>query len=101
MISCCMHARPLTADRCTSAPLTAAGVGLLMVNYVAAIALAFMYPGQFNQALMAGVHALLAAVLTFRAFKLHAAGYTKDAILSFYRWIWNLFYSEYAIFAFL
>lgn len=72
-----------------------------MLNYVAAIALAFMYPDQFNQPLMAGVHAVLAAILTVRAAKLHAAGYSKDAVLSFYRWIWNLFYSEYAIFAFL
>lgn len=72
-----------------------------MINYVAAITLAFMYPSQFNQPLMAGVHAVLAAILSFRAVKLHETGYSKDGIQDFYRWIWNLFYSEYAIFAFL
>jgi hypothetical protein len=27
--------------------------------------------------------------------------YNRDAILSFYRWIWTLFYLEYAMFPFI
>ena len=32
---------------------------------------------------------------------LHVCRYSKEAILSFYRWIWNLFYSTYAAFPFI
>ena len=39
--------------------------------------------------------------LTRRALRLHAANYSREAVASFYRWIWNLFYAEYALLPFL
>jgi homogentisate solanesyltransferase len=68
---------------------------MLLSNYLGALWLAATQPASFNVPLMAGAHSVLACVLLFRAWKLHKAGYKKDAILSFYRWVWNLFYSEY------
>jgi hypothetical protein len=75
----------------------AAGIGMLMLNYVGAIALAFSNPAAFNMPIMVGAHAVLATILLLRAWKLAAAGYTKEAVANFYRWIWNLFYSEYLL----
>lgn len=76
-------------------------VGLLLSNYIGAMYLALQPGSTFNTPVMAGAHCILALVLIFRAWKLDAAGYTKEAIASFYRWIWNLFYSTYAIFPFI
>lgn len=73
------------------------GIGMLLLNYVGAIALAFSNPAAFNMPIMVGAHAVLAAVLLLRAWKLGAAGYTKEAVANFYSWIWNLFYSEYLL----
>jgi homogentisate solanesyltransferase len=75
-----------------------AGVGMLLLNYVMAAVFAFKFSGAFNVPLMVGAHALLAVILVMRAAKLGAAGYTKDAVNSFYRWIWNLFYAEYFVY---
>jgi len=76
-------------------------VGLLLSNYIGAIYAATAYSTSFNVHVMAGAHAVLGLVLLFRTWKLDAAQYSKDAILSFYRWVWNLFYSEYALLPFL
>ncbi|KAG2447805.1 hypothetical protein HYH02_007262 [Chlamydomonas schloesseri] len=76
-------------------------IGLLMANYLGAIGLALTYSHAFNVPLMAGAHALLAAILGLRTLKLHASGYSREAVASFYRWIWNLFYAEYALLPFL
>jgi homogentisate solanesyltransferase len=70
---------------------------MLLANYVGAIGLAFAQPEAFRLPVMVGAHAVLAAVLLFRARKLAAARYTQDAIQAFYRWVWNLFYAEYAL----
>jgi homogentisate solanesyltransferase len=77
------------------------GIALLACNYAGAIAAALLYPSSFNVPLMVGAHAVLAAVLVFGAGKLAAAGYTRAAVAAFYRWVWNLFYSEYALLPFL
>lgn len=77
------------------------GTALLLANYVMAVFLAFTQSSAFNTPVMAGVHIILGLVLIFRAYKLHQTGYKKDGILSFYRWVWNLFYSEYLVFPFL
>jgi hypothetical protein len=45
--------------------------------------------------------ALPAGVLPRRALRLHAANYSREAVASFYRWIWNLFYAEYVLLPFL
>lgn len=71
---------------------------MLLLNYVMAAGFAFKYSAYFNVPVMVGAHAVLALVLLLRSAKLAAAGYTQAAVNSFYRWIWNLFYSEYLLF---
>eukprot|EP00955_Chlamydomonas_euryale_P051445 354869-Chlamydomonas_euryale.AAC.9 len=75
--------------------------GLLLSNYVGAVYLALSQVGTFNVPVMAGSYGLLGLILVFRAWRLDMAGYTKEAIQSFYRWIWNLFYATYFIFPFI
>jgi homogentisate solanesyltransferase len=70
---------------------------MLLMNYIGAIVLAFTQPEAFRVPLMIGAHSVLAAVLLVRARKLAADNYSQDAIQTFYRWIWNLFYAEYAL----
>lgn len=53
------------------------------------------YSDAFRVPLMLGAHVVLGSILVYRAAKLHGANYTQAAVQNFYRWIWNLFYSEY------
>ncbi|XVF07450.1 hypothetical protein REPUB_Repub06bG0139700 [Reevesia pubescens] len=76
------------------------GSGLLLVNYVAAVLAAVYMPQAFRLSLMIPAHIFLALCLIFQAWLLEQAYYTKEAISGFYRFIWNLFYTEYAIFPF-
>jgi homogentisate solanesyltransferase len=76
----------------------AAGVGMLLLNYVMAVGFALKFSSHFNMPVMIGAHAVLALILVLRSAKLGAAGYTQTAVNSFYRWIWNLFYAEYLLF---
>lgn len=73
------------------------GSGLLLANYVGAIALAIRMPLAFNAAVMVPAHALFALLLTYQAIKLDAGKYSQSAIAGYYRFIWNLFYAEYLI----
>lgn len=77
------------------------GSGLLLVNYVGAIAAALLLRGSFRVPLMVVAHALLALTLTFQTWKLDSEKYSKEAIAEYYRFIWNLFYSEYCLLPFL
>ncbi len=86
---------------CRVSRVVPAAVALLLLNYGGAIWMAFQPHLGFNTPIMAGVHSLLAAALIWRAFALHKLNYSKEAIIDFYRWIWNLFYCEYAIFPFI
>lgn len=74
------------------------GSGLLVANYIAAIAVAFVMPQAFRRPVMVPMHAALAAGLVFQTWVLEQAKYTKDAISQYYRCIWNLFYAEYIFF---
>ncbi|KAG8483773.1 hypothetical protein CXB51_023378 [Gossypium anomalum] len=76
------------------------GSGLLLVNYVAAVLSAIYMPQAFRGSLMIPAHIFLAVCLIFQTWVLEQANYTKEAIAGFYRFIWNLFYAEYAIFPF-
>lgn len=76
-------------------------VALLLCNYGGAVWMGLQPHLGFNPAVMAGGHIVMALALAWRAFCLHREKYTQEAILSFYRWIWNLFYCEYAMFPFL
>jgi len=78
-----------------------AGSGLLLTNYAVAVWLAIQPSMGFNTFVMAGAHSLLALLLIWRTFRLDQDGYKQEAILSFYRWIWTLFYCEYAMFPFI
>ncbi|KAK9664645.1 hypothetical protein RND81_14G058100 [Saponaria officinalis] len=74
------------------------GTGLLLVNYIGSIFAAAYMPQAFRRSLMIPAHTILALCLIFQAWLLDQANYSKDAITSFYRFIWNLFYAEYIIF---
>ncbi|XP_074563806.1 putative homogentisate phytyltransferase 2, chloroplastic isoform X1 [Curcuma longa] len=81
--------------------ITFLGSGLLLVNYLGAIAAAIYMPQVFRRNVMVPTHALLALGLIFQTWILEKAKYTKEAISQFYRFIWNLFYAEYIIFPFI
>ncbi|MCL7050650.1 hypothetical protein MKW94_024521 [Papaver nudicaule] len=77
------------------------GTGLLLVNYIGAIFATIYFPQAFRSRLMIPLHAILAMGLIFQTWMLEQANYTKDAISGYYRFVWNLFYSEYIIFPFI
>lgn len=77
------------------------GTGLLLLNYVGAVSAAILYPRIFRRGLMIPLHSILALGLIFQAWLLEKANYTKEAISDYYRFIWNLFYSEYLMFPFI
>ena len=88
-------------DRSFKSADMVAGSGLLLTNYLAAIILAIRMPGAFRAPVMIGGHAILAFALIGQTLKLESDKYTVPAIQAFYRFIWNLFYSEYVLLPFL
>lgn len=74
------------------------GSGLLLLNYAAAIVAAYLFPQVFRRGFMVVGHALLASALIYQTWLLDASKYSKEAIAVYYRFIWNLFYAEYALF---
>jgi len=77
------------------------GSGLLLVNYLGAVALALAMPAAFNAPLMIGAHSLLAIAIIRATLLLDKAKYTQDAIYKYYGAIWANFYTEYLLFPFL
>lgn len=77
------------------------GTGLLLANYFGAIVAAIYLPQAFRRNLMVPAHAILAVGLIFQTWVLDQTNYNKEAIMSFYRFIWNLFYAEYILFPFI
>ncbi|XXG81902.1 hypothetical protein AAC387_Pa09g2439 [Persea americana] len=77
------------------------GTGFMLTNYVGAILLAIYMPRAFRSSLMIPAHIILGLALIFEARKLERAKYSKEAVSSFYQYIWNLFYAEYIIFPFI
>jgi len=77
------------------------GSGLLLANYVGAILAAVYMPQTFRGSLMVLGHAILVLFLGFQTWILDHSLYTKEAIAKYYRFIWNLFYTEYLMFPFL
>lgn len=73
------------------------GSGLLLCNYIGAVALAITMPSAFNVAIMAPAHAVLGLALVYQTLKLDAQKYSQEAIADYYRFVWNLFYSEYVL----
>ena len=81
------------ADPCPPRPpphrrIAFLGSGLLLTNYMGAIALAVRLPALFNPWTMAGGHAVLALILLYRTIKLDAAKYSQEAIKQYYAAIW-------------
>lgn len=76
-------------------------IGVLLVNYGVAVYLGITYPTVYRTAVMSGGHALLGAALLWQTASLNAAKYSSEAIVGFYRFIWSLFYLEYAMFPFI
>ncbi|KAK4413093.1 putative homogentisate phytyltransferase 2, chloroplastic [Sesamum alatum] len=70
------------------------GLGLLLINYIGSVLAAIYMPQAFKRNFMVPSHVILALGLTFQAWVLEKANYTKEAISEFYRFIWNLFYAE-------
>ena len=77
------------------------GAGLLLTNYVGAIAAGLYLPHAFKTKLMVAGHATLGICLVYQTWLLDSAKYSKEAIANFYRFIWYLFYSEYAMLPFI
>ncbi|KAK3019389.1 hypothetical protein RJ639_004639 [Escallonia herrerae] len=77
------------------------GSALLLLNYIGSVLAAIYMPQAFRRNLMIPSHTILALSLVFQAWLLEQANYTKEAIAGFYRFIWNLFYTEYIIFPFI
>ena len=77
------------------------GAGLLLANYVGAIAAGLYLPHAFKTKLMVAGHATLGICLVYQTWLLDSAKYSKEAIANFYRFIWYLFYSEYAMLPFI
>jgi len=81
-----------------SASVAALGMGYLgAALWGAARPEAFALGGK----VMVGAHALLALVLGVRFVRMARASFSREAVVSFYRWIWTLFYAEYALLCFL
>ena len=91
---------------------------MLLASYVTAIVLALRLPSMFYTPVMVGGHCVLAVALLMKVRRtalfvvtaldaasqtldLERSKYTPDAIQAFYRFIWTLFYSEYALLPFL
>ncbi|XP_020235374.1 homogentisate solanesyltransferase, chloroplastic isoform X2 [Cajanus cajan] len=63
------------------------GSGILLMNYIVSVLAAIYMPEAFRRWLLIPAHTIFALSLI-----------NQDAISGFYRFIWNLFYAEYAIF---
>lgn len=75
--------------------------GVLLANYSTAL---YWVLGPSRAAFRPGVlpigHAVLASLLVRGLVRLRAAGHTQEALKTYYRLIWFLFYSEYFMFPF-
>lgn len=77
------------------------GSGLLLCNYIGAVAAKVYMPQAFRTLPMVLGHSVLAALLVYQTWLLDAGKYTKTAVAGFYRFIWNLFYLEYTLLPFI
>ncbi|GMN68183.1 hypothetical protein TIFTF001_037242 [Ficus carica] len=65
-------------------------VGLLLVNYIGAIAAAILLPQAFKRSVMLPVHIFPALMLLFQARKLDKANYGKEQSANFFQFLWLL-----------
>ncbi len=76
-------------------------LALLVANDAGAVALAVRMPHAFNAAVMVPFHALFAALVVAATVRLDKSRYSREGIAGYYRFIWYLFYSEYALLPFI
>lgn len=94
---------PTFATRFGVAKVATAATIALLANYATAIFWTSVAPAGhfFRPRLFLTGHAILATLLVRGLRRLARANYSHDAIKAFYRLIWLLFYSEYALFPFI
>ena len=99
-----LASQPHLARTCCNVPqsrLPPAGSGLLCLNYLGAVVLALRLPNAFRVPLMIGAHCLLAVGTIWQTLQLQSKKYSASAIQAYYRFIWNLLYTEYVLLPFL
>ncbi|KAL3701182.1 hypothetical protein R1sor_019204 [Riccia sorocarpa] len=77
------------------------GSGLLLMNYIGAVGAGIFMPQAFNRNVMVAAHTALGVALLYQTWLLDSAKYSKEAIAGFYRFIWNLFYTQYVLLPFI
>ncbi|GMN39642.1 hypothetical protein TIFTF001_008869 [Ficus carica] len=75
--------------------------GVLLVNYLGAMAAAIYMPQAFKRYLMLPTHSIFAFWLLFEVRKLDKANYAKEASANFYQFLWNLLALEFLLFPFI
>ncbi|GMN74748.1 hypothetical protein TIFTF001_053910 [Ficus carica] len=76
-------------------------VGLLLLNYIGAIAAAILLPQAFKRSVMLPSHIIPPLVLLFQARKLNKANYGKEESANFYQFLLQLVLSEFVSFPFM
>jgi homogentisate solanesyltransferase len=76
-----------------------ASVAALALGYLGAALWGLARPEAFacGGKVMVGAHAALAGVLGVRYSAMARAAFSRESVVAFYRWIWTLFYAEYAL----
>ncbi|XP_062101330.1 2-acyl-4-prenylphloroglucinol 6-prenyltransferase, chloroplastic [Humulus lupulus] len=77
------------------------GSGFFLLNYVAAIGVAIMWPQAFKGYIMIPAHAIFASALIFKTWLLDKANYAKEASDSYYHFLWFLMIAEYILYPFI
>lgn len=75
--------------------------GLLLVNYIGAMAASIYMPQAFNRHVMLPFHAILSLWLLFEAWNLDKANYAKEASANFFQFLWKLLGLEFIMFPFM
>ncbi|KAK7278789.1 hypothetical protein RJT34_23825 [Clitoria ternatea] len=77
------------------------GSGILLMNYILSVLAAIYMPQAFRGWLLIPAHTIFSMSLVYQLLLKCDDYMLQDAISGFYRFIWNLFYAEYAIFPFI
>ncbi|XP_024022019.1 homogentisate solanesyltransferase, chloroplastic [Morus notabilis] len=75
--------------------------GILLVNYMGAIAAAIYLPQVFKRYLMLPAHSIFPLWLLFQVRKLDKENYSKEACANFFQFLWKLLNLEYLLFPFI
>nr|AXN57307.1 oxyresveratrol geranyltransferase [Morus alba] len=81
--------------------MTLLGMGILLVNYIGAFAVAIYMPQAFKWHIIFPAHSILILWLLFQARKLDKANYVKEASANFYQFLWKLLTLEFLLVPFI